>query len=144
MLHYTSVLKPQYSDELERLMFFNPGQQNALEAILDSLDTFGAPSMYVDGSQLRVKVEKLDEVQTLFALDGETLAGVMIYSRILRECMTVIHIAVDEDYSSTGKFSNQMLVMRMLGLLRKSARQIKGVNTIRLMRSDNQIKDYPV
>ena len=144
MLHYTSVLKSEYNDELERLMFFNPGQQTALAAILDSVDTYGTPSVYIDGERLRVKVEKLDEVQTLFALDGETLVGVLIYSRILLECLTVIHLAVDQDYSSDGKLAYKMLVMRMLDLVRKSARRIKNVETIRLVCSGNQIRDYPV
>ena len=144
MLHYTSVLKPEYGEALERLMFFNPGQQTALAAILDSLETFGSPSVYVDGERLRVKVEKLDEVQTLFALDGDTLVGVLIYSRILLERLTVIHIAVDHDYSSYGKFAQNMVVMRMLELLRDIARRIKGVETIRMMHSGNQIRDFSV
>jgi len=144
MLRYTSVLEPEYGEVLERLMFFNPGQQTALASILDSLETFGSPSVYVDGGRLRIKVEKLDEVQTLFALDDDTLVGVLIYSRILLERLTVIHIAVDHDYSSYGKFAQNMLVMRMLELLRNSARRIKGVETIRIMCSGNQIRDFSV
>ena len=144
MLRYTSTLTPKYGEELERLMFFNPGQQTTLAAIMDSLERFGPPSVYADGGCLRVRVEKLDEVQTLFAMDGDTLVGVLVYSRILLERLTVIHIAVDQDYSSHGKFAPSMLVMRMLELLRNSARRIKGVETIRIMCSDNQIRDYPV
>ena len=144
MLRYTSMLKPEYGEELEQLMFFNPGQQTALAAIVDSLETFGLPSVYTDGSLLRIKVEKLDEVQTLFALDDDTLVGVLVYSRTLLESLIVIHIAVNKDYSSHGKFAQSMLVMRMLELLRNSARRIKGVETIRIMCSGNQIRDYPV
>jgi hypothetical protein len=138
------MLEPQYGEALERLMFFNPGQQNALSAILDSLETFGSPSIYVDEGRLRVKVEKLDEVQTLFALDDDALVGVLIYSRIALECLTVIHIAVDHDYSSSGKFAEKMLVIRMLELLRNNARRIKGVETIRLIYNGNQIRDFSV
>lgn len=144
MLRYTSVLNPEYSEELERLMFFNPGQQTAIAAIVDSLETFGSPSVYADNGCLRVKVEKLDEVQTLFVMHDDTLVGVLVYSRILLERLTVIHIAVHQDYSSHGKFSQNMLVLRMLELLRNSARHIKGVESIRIMCSDNQIRDYPV
>jgi hypothetical protein len=144
MLIYTSVLKAQYHDALEQLMFFNPGQHNARGAILGSLEAFGSPSVYVDGDQLRVKVEKLDEVQILFALNDDVLAGVMMYSRISPERLTVIHIAVDGDHSSEGKFADVMLVMRMLNLLRNSARRIKGVQTIRLLHNNNQVKDYPI
>jgi len=144
MLRYTSVLKPEYSEQLEHLMFFNPGQQTALAAIEDSLEKFGTPFVYNDDGCLRVKVEKLDEVQTLFALDDDTLVGVLVYSRVLLERLTVIHIAVDQDYSSHGKFAHHMLVIRMIELLRNSARRIKGVKSIRIMSSDNQIRDYPV
>ena len=144
MLRYTSTLKPQYGEELEQLMFFNPGQQTALAAIVDSLERFGSPSVYADGGCLRVKVEKLDEVQTLFAMDDDRLVGVLVYSRVLLERLTVIHIAVGQDYSSHGKFAQNMLVMRMLELLRNSARRIKGVETIRIMCSGNQIRDYSV
>ena len=133
MLRYTSTLKPEYSEELERLLFFNPGQQDALAAIMDSLDTFGSPSVYTDSGVLRVKVEKLDEVQTLYVMDDDTLVGVLVYSRVTLECLTVLHIAVDEEYSAHGNNANSMLVMRMLELLRKNARLIKGVKTIRLM-----------
>ncbi|HED36452.1 MAG TPA: hypothetical protein ENJ08_19825 [Gammaproteobacteria bacterium] len=144
MLRYTSTLNTKYCEDLERLMFFNPGQQTALAAIVDSLETFGSPSVYTDNELLRVKVEKLDEVQTLYALNDDVLAGVLVYSRTLLERLTVIHIAVDQKYSSHGKYSSSMLVLRMLELLRKNARRIKGVETIRVMCSDNQIRDYPV
>lgn len=144
MLRYTSTLKPDYNEDLERLMFFNPGQHTALPAIVDSLEQFGSPSVYTDNGCLRVKVEKLDEVQTLFAMEDDVLVGVLVYSRIMLECLTVIHIAVHQDYSSHGKFAQSMLVMRMLELLRNSARRIKDVKTIRIIFSGNQIRDCSV
>ena len=143
MLRYTSTLKPEYSEELERLLFFNPGQQDALAAIMDSLDTFGSPSVYTDNGVLRVKVEKLDEVQTLYAMEDDTLVGVLVYSRVILDCLTVLHIAVDEEYSVHGNNASNMLVMRMLELLRKNARLIKGVKTIRLM-CNSQVRDLIV
>ncbi len=144
MLNYTSILKSEYGEELEQLMFFNPGQQSAHAAIVDSLEKFGSPSVFTDNGRLCVKVEKLDEVQTLFALDGERLAGVLVYSRVPLEHLTMIYIAVDQDYSSRGKFADKMLVIRMFELLRNSARRIKGVKSIRIMRGGNQIQEYPV
>ena len=58
MFNYTSTLKTEYCEELERLMFFNPHQQTALTSIVDSLQKFGSPSVYTDSGLLRVKVEK--------------------------------------------------------------------------------------
>lgn len=144
MLHYTSTLKPDYSEDLEHLMFFNPGQHSALPAIVDSLEQFGSPSVYTNNGCLRVKVEKLDDIQTLYALDDDILVGVLVYSRIILERLTVIHIAVHQDYSSQGKFARSMLVMHMLELLRSSARCIKGVKTIRIKCSADQNRDYSV
>ena len=144
MLRYTSTLESAYSEALERLMFFNPGQHAALEAIMDSVDTFGAPSVFDDAGRLRIKVEKLDEVQALYALDEDVLVGVLVFYRVSLERLTVIHIAVDHEYSSQGEFAQSMLVMRMLELLRSNARRIKGVETIRILCSGNQVRDYPV
>ena len=144
MLRYTSALDPEYSEELEQLMFFNPGQQAALATIMDSVETVGSPSLYIDDGHLRVKVEKLDGVQTLYTLDGEKLVGVIIYSRTRHEYLTVIHIAVNHDYSSDGKFAGKMLVMRMLELLRKNARRINGIKSIRVMCTGNQARDFSV
>ena len=144
MFHYTSILKPEYSVELERLMFFNPGQKTALSGIVDSIEMYGEPIVYNDGERLRVKVKKLDEVQTLFALDGDILAGVLLYSRVSHERLVVIHIAAGEDYSSHGKFAKKLLVMRMSQQLRESARCIKGIETIRMMYGVNRTRDYLV
>ena len=76
MLRYTSTLTSERGEELERLMLFNFGQQSALAAIVNSLETFCSPNAYADGGCLRVKVEKLDKMQTLFAMDGDAHAGV--------------------------------------------------------------------
>lgn len=144
MLSYTSILKQEYVEELERLMFFNPGQQSAHAAIVESLEEFGSPSVYTDNGRLRVKLEKLDEVQALFAMDDDKLAGVLVYSRVLPEYLTMIYIAVGQDYSSRGKYAKKQLVIHMFELLRDSARRIKGVNAIRIIRGDNRIQDYSV
>lgn len=144
ILRFTSTLEIKYCEDLEQLMFFNPSQKNALAAIEDSLEKFGLPCIYDDGDYLRVKVEKLDEVQTLFAMDNDILTGVLVYSRITLERLTVIHIAIHQDYSAQGKHAHSMLMMRMLELLRNCARRIKGVETIRLMHRKNQFRDYTV
>ena len=126
------------------MLFFNPGQHAAHSAIVDSIEMFGEPFVYNDGGHLRVKVRKLDDVQTLFALDGDILAGLLLYSRVSPERLIAIHIAVGEDYSLYGKFSNKMLVIRMSQQLRECARRIKGIETIRIMYGSNRTRDYPV
>ncbi len=144
MLRYTSALSPQYGEALERLMFFNPGQQAALAAIVDSVEAYGEPQVIADGERLRVKVAKLEEVQALFALDDDTLVGALVYSRVAPERLAVIHLAVDQDYAAQGKLAGQMLVMRLLDLLRNNARRIKGVETIRMMYGHRRFRDIAV
>jgi len=144
MFRYTSILKPEYSEELEQLLFFNSAQHTTHSAIVDSIEMFGEPFVENDGERLRINVRKLDEVQTLFAFDGDILAGLSIYSRVSLERLVVIHIAVREDYSSYGEFANKMLVMRMSQQLRECARRIKGIETIRMMYGNNRTGDYSV
>lgn len=142
MFRYSSVLDQGYNKELEQLIFFNPGQKNALSAIVDSIDVYGEPIIYNDGEQLRVKVKNIDEVQTLFALDEERLAGVLLYSRVSFERLVVIHIAVGEDYTWRGKLASKMLVMNMAQQLREIARRIKGIEKIRMMYGVGRTRDY--
>lgn len=144
MLHFTSTLKPEYAEPLEKLLFFNPGQERAYAAIVDSLKLFGKPDIHRDGNKIRINVEKLDEAQNLFTLDEDKLVGVMIYSRVSHEHIAVIHIVVDHDYSSHGKFAEKMLVIRMLDMLRSSARRIKGVNAVCILHGNNRVQQLPV
>ena len=144
MFSYISILKPEYRQELEQLLFFNSAQQVAHSAIKDSIELFGEPYVDNDDGCLRVNVKKLDDVQTLFTFDGEKLVGVLIYSRVSYERVVVIHIAVHEDYSSSGPLAHEKLVLRMCQKLRKCLRNIKGVEFIRMMYGNNRTRDYPV
>jgi hypothetical protein len=144
MLRFTSSLKTEYTEPLEKLLFFNPGQDRAYAAIVDSLELFGKPDIYRDGDNIRIKVEKLDEVQSLFTLDDDELVGALIYSRVSHEHIAVIHIVVDHDYSSHGKFAEQMLVVRMLSLLRHNARRIKGVDAVCILHGNNKVQELPL
>lgn len=107
-------------------------------AILSSVDQFGQPRVVSDGGTLRVQLEKLDAVQTLFAMDGEALSGVLVYSRTSEETLSVIYIAVNDEYSSHGRYANKMLFLRMLALVKNTARRIKGIKAIQIISDENQ------
>lgn len=144
MLQFTSVLKAHYQDSLEKLMFFNPGQHKALQSIIDSIEHFGSPYVEVENGNLRVKVDKLSDVQFIFALSGNNLVGVIIYVRTSQTYVDVLHIAVDEQYSAEGNQMGLMLVFRLLNVVRTNASRVKGVTTVRVLDNHQQVKGYPV
>ena len=144
MFKFTSTLPTKYAEALEELLFFNPNQQAMQGAIVSSVEQFGQPSIITDGENLRIKLEKLNAVQTVFAMDGDVLTGVLVYSRTNQETLTVIHIAVNPEYSSNGEYSANMLFLRMLALLRSTARRIKDVKVIQIINDENQVLNCPI
>ena len=141
---FTSSLEASYRDALEELLFFNPGQANALGSIMDAVEIYGTPEVYLEDELLRVRVEKLVEVQSIFALDGERLAGMLLYARSDLQSLVVPHIAVAGDYSAQGTQADSLLVMRLLDTLRVSARRIKGIERISLLYGGRGNCDIPV
>lgn len=144
MVRFTSRLHPRYGEALEQLIFFNPGQRRALEGIFDSIETFGAPRVEIEGGRLRVKLEKLEEVQTLFALEGSRLVGVTVYSRIAPARLVVIHLAVDAASTLTGPYGRSRVAIQMVRQVRESARRIKGVEAVRVLYGGRRIWELPV
>jgi hypothetical protein len=133
---FTSVLGRAYLEDLEMLLFFNPLQEKALTGIHHSIREYGVPSIYLDGDLLRVKVAELPDVQTIYALENSTetpaLIGVMVFSRTDEQTVALLHIAVREEFSRSGKRADDGLVSKFLDQLRQIARRLKGVKAIKL------------
>ena len=131
---FSSILGSEYLEDLERLLFFNPLQERAIDGIHHSIREHGVPSIYLDKGKLRVKVEEPSEVQTLYALDDSggkpELVGVMVFSRASAETLDLLHIAIREEYSRFGKKADAGLVTKFLDQLRHIARCLKGVQSI--------------
>jgi hypothetical protein len=146
--HFSSVLRSQYRDDLETLMFFNPQQSKVKPAIIATIEKYGIPRVVVERELLRIRVEKFAEVQTLFALEniGEypNLSGVIVYVRTDRETIVVLHLAVKEEYSYSGILANKMLAMRLIIKLRELASRIKGVRSIMVVYGQDVIRRIPV
>ena len=132
---FTSSLAAPHRAALEELLFFNTRQDRVQPGILDAIERFGLPEIYVAGGKLRVRVADLPEVQSLYALDQEVdrPVGVLVYVRLAADSIVVIHIGVAEEYSSEGEFAGDMLMLKMLGKLRALAHKISGVSSIELM-----------
>ncbi len=142
-IRFSSILDREYRDDLEDLMFFNPQQRKALTGINHSISEYGVPSIVETNNRLRISVEGLPESQTLFALDHSAqkpvLAGVMVYMRTDPENLVLLHIAVKEDYSRSGIYGDEMLVLRFMTQLRDIAKRIKGIRAITLKYSSGLV-----
>jgi hypothetical protein len=142
-IRFSSILESEYRDDLEDLMFFNPQQRKALTGINHSIAEYGVPNVVEKEGRLRVSVEGLPESQTLFALDDSArkpvLAGAMVYMRTDPENLVLLHIAVREDYTRSGIYGDEMLVLRFMTQLRDIAKRLRGVRAITLKYSSGLV-----
>ena len=136
-IRFSSTLPQFRRDELAELMFYNLEQHQVRSGIINAIDRFGLPEIVADGDNLRVRVEKLPDVQTLFAIDSDPqpaeLAGVMIYARIDPSTLTLLHIGVGSDYSSHGRRAGKLLVFNFIHQLKQIARRITGITGIEVL-----------
>ena len=142
-IRFSSILEQDYRNDLEELIFFNPQQRKALTGINHAISEYGVPSVVETSGRLRITVEGAPESQTLFALDCSAdkpvLAGVMVYMRTNPENLVLLHIAVKEDYSRSGIYGDEMLVLRFMTQLRDIAKRIKGIRSITLKYSSGLV-----
>jgi hypothetical protein len=119
--------------ELEELLFLNPRQHLVRDGILNSLERFGHPKVIDTPTGLAVKVGDL-EAQTLFAFDrkreSEAPVGAVIFIRTAREEMSIMHVAVDEDYALHGAEAGVGLGVTLVEKVKEIARRIVGIQRI--------------
>jgi hypothetical protein len=119
--------------ELEELLFLNPRQHLVREGILNSLERFGHPKVIETPTGLAVKVGD-HEAQTLFAFDrssdSEAPVGAVIFIRTAREEMSIMHVAVDEDYALHGAVAGVGLGVTLVEKVKEIARRIVGIQRI--------------
>ena len=54
------------------------------------------------------------DCQNIFTIIDHNLVGLAIYYRDSLDNIDLVHIAVDEKYSSTGKYADKLLVLQMI------------------------------
>ena len=129
-IHFSSVIKMDYYDILERLLFFNKQQDRHRNTIIEFIEKYGEPNIINNGGKLSIKVGENVETHCIFASNGPKLVGVLIYTQDLPENILVLHIAVDEDYSIRGKYSKKNLVIKIVEELKKIALLNSSIKTI--------------
>jgi hypothetical protein len=148
---FSSSVAPIHRGSLEMLVYFNAGQSRVADGIIDAVERFGPPEIVTDGDRLRVRVQALMEAQSLFAVEAATgrPLGVAVYARSDMEHMLVVHLGIASEFASGGKRAHEQLLLRLLRELRRSSRQIKGVQRCELLyltgrsRHADRVRDMP-
>jgi hypothetical protein len=135
-------------------MFFNPKQQYAENAIRSCVEDYGIPEIITENGYLRIRLETFSIAQTLFLIDRtdlhDTLAGVIVYVRDGTDDLSILHVAIAEDYISRGPIITARLIWDLLRHVIESASRISGIKNIKLVYSNflgkgkNKIASIPV
>lgn len=135
-IFFSSTLSCRYYDDLEALMFFNPQQGKLRNAVSQLVDRYGNPKIIEKQGWLRLQIGSSSMTQTLFSFDRPThgeLIGVVVYTRECLEHLTIIHLAVREDYSISGHHATQHLMLHLIQKVREIGTRLKGVESVRIL-----------
>jgi hypothetical protein len=123
--------------QLERMFYFNNNQEKCCLNIIMAIELYGIPNIINKNNSLFIAFEKVD-CQNLFVIKNGELVGALVFYRNKPENIDLIHIAIDEKYSSTGEYVDNILFLKMINELKKIARMIKGIKTITIKYIDNE------
>jgi hypothetical protein len=131
-----SAVSPDYRAALERLVFFNPRQHHARDAIVDALDSYGALAIATGPDGLGVTVSARPDAQCLFVMvsrrDRLDLAGGLVYLRTSREELKILHIAIAARYCARARVSLD-LVKHLLRTVRATAHRLRGIERVTVL-----------
>lgn len=127
LFKFTTSLSATYQNDLERLFFFNPEQHRYFDQIVKMVEAFGQPQVDTQNQEVKIKIDRHPELTNLFALHGTRLVGVALYDQFVSGTLSVLHIALDSDYTSHG---NQQKMHLMDAYLQEFMRIAKSYHTI--------------
>ena len=131
-----SAVCPDYRAALERLVFFNPRQHQARDAIVDALDSYGALAIADGRDGLGVTVSMRPDAQCLFVMVQRRsrldLAGGLVYLRTSREELKILHIAIADRYCAWPRLSLN-LVKHLLRTVRATAHRLRGIERVTVL-----------
>jgi hypothetical protein len=132
----TSILGTKHANELEELLFFHPHQGRFRRNIIASVERHGSPRISQQGGRLRIQLQFLEDVQSLYAVartgQDEELVGVLVYTRIEPATLEILHIVVKDEYTLFGKHAQHGLTFRFIEELCRIGRMIRGIRFVRL------------
>ena len=131
-----SAVSPDYRAALERLVFFNPRQHHARDAIVDALDSYGALAIANGPDGLGVTVSMRPDAQCLFVMVPQRgrldLAGGLVYLRTSRVELEILHIAIAARYCARPRVSLD-LVKHLLRTVRATAHRLRGIERVTVL-----------
>jgi hypothetical protein len=131
---FASYAAAAHRDALERLIYFNAGQNRVSDSIVDAVERFGPPEIVAAGDRLGIRVAGLPTAQSVFALDaadGRPL-GVAVFARPDYQHLMVLHLSIAQEFAAGGIYAREQLLLRLLRELRRSTRRIKGIERFEL------------
>ena len=144
----TSRIGAEHRAALEELLFFNRLQPVVRTRIEATVDRYGLPQIVVRDGAIRIGLEGVPEVQTLFAVSpaGPSGApiGVAVFLREGEERFVIVHVGVAEAYSGAGDRANDHVFFHLLNAIRDAARRTRGVRHIDLFYGQGIVRHIPV
>ena len=146
---FSSVLDKRYRRDLEKLLFFNFSGPKARAKIIEAVRKYGSPKIVKSGPNLKVELNGLPEVQSLFVFCDEKgamphLCGAVVYVRESPESILVLHIAVHREFTMRGAHPGEWLLYKMIDQLREIARVVKGIRFISILYAPENRRLIPI
>ncbi|HJS21606.1 MAG TPA: hypothetical protein VJ764_03040 [Steroidobacteraceae bacterium] len=144
----TSRLGDEHRAALEELLFFNRLQSAVRTRIVATIERYGMPKVVARDRLLRIELDGVAEVQSLFALaptgSSPGPIGVAVFLREGEERFVIVHVGVAEQFSATGERASDHVFFHLLNAIRDAARRTRGVRSIDLFYGQGVVRHIPV
>ena len=129
-----SQVAAQWRPALERLLFFNAGQDRVRDELAAAIERYGAMEIIEQDGRLTLRVERLPQSQSLFAVtdDGRPI-GCVVFCRDEPQRLLALHLAVAEEFAASGAQSQAHVLMRLVGAVRSVAARTRGVERVEML-----------
>ena len=115
---FSFKIRKEYQNQLEKLFFFNENQWLYYHRIIELVEHYGEPHIVIEGNDININLRKT-KTKSLFVSYGPKLAGVFVYEvNRISGTISIIHIALNKDYTYRGIFAKRELLVVMVDYLR--------------------------
>lgn len=147
-VYFTSVLKKEYRNDIEQLVFLNPNQEKALPAILRSIKKYGQPKLVEKDGLLRIAIGDCADAQDLYAFEHHLifpkLVGCVIYLRDRPDNLSIVYFAVAPDRSMNESKETVPLLAQLIQQVMLVAHRIRGIKTVTILYGKRGKTQIPV